>query len=295
MRNKIGGVIVAVPTFFRKNEEIDPDALRVHLDFLIKSGVHGICILGSTGEGLYLNRDEQNYVMTVAVDQVNGRVPVLAGTGCMATKPTIELTKVAKDVGVDAAMIVLPTYFPFTREEVYNHYVTVADSVDLPVLLYNFPENSKFNMSPELVADLSRVGGIVGIKDTVIDLSHMFKILELASKDFIVLSGTEAFLAPLLEKGGKGVIGPIANFAPKVVVGLYDAVSSGQASKVNEYVNKISLLLGALTAGPLVSVIKEAIRAIGIDVPTKVRSPLSQASPGQIRKVKNIIAKLMEK
>jgi 4-hydroxy-tetrahydrodipicolinate synthase len=295
MRNKIGGVIAAVPTFFHKNEELDPDALRNHLDFLVGSGIHGICVLGSTGEGLYLKRDEQKLVMSVAVDQVNGRVPIIAGTGCIATKTTIELTKIAKDVGVDAAMIVLPTYFPFTREEVYNHYVTVANSVDLPILLYNFPENTKFDISPELVADLSEIDGIVGIKDTVVDLGHMFKILELTSKEFIVLSGTEAFLVPLLENGGKGVIGPIANFAPKVVLGLYDAVKSGEASKVTECVEKISLLLGALTAGPLVSVIKEAIKSAGIDIPTTVRRPLAQASPEQIAKVRQIMAKVKEK
>lgn len=295
MRNRIFGVIPAVPTFFRKDEELDLDALRNHLDFLVDSGVHGICILGSTGEGQYLNRDEQKQVMTVAVDQVNGRVPVVAGTGCLATKSTIDLTKVARDVEVDAAMIVLPMYFPFTQKEVYNHYVAVANTVDLPILLYNFPENSKFNMSPELVADLSKVHGIVGIKDTVVDLGHMFEILELTSKEFIVLSGTEAFLVPLLEKGGKGVIGPIANFAPKVVVGLYDAVKSGEASKVRDYVEKISLLLGALTAGPLVSVIKEAIKSAGIDVPATVRRPLAQASPRQIAKVRYIMSKVKEK
>lgn len=153
-------------TPFRQNGEIDEEALRRCVDFWIENKIGGLVPCGSNGEAPYLSIDDRNRVVEIVVDEANGKVPVIAGTGSLSTEDTILLTKNAKDLGADAALVVTPFFFKLSDRELMAHYKSIVESVDIPMLLYNVPKFTGFNLEPRLVADLARLENVVGIKDS---------------------------------------------------------------------------------------------------------------------------------
>jgi len=227
------GAIVATVTPFR-NGRLDEKALRRLVEFQIRSGTDGIVPCGTTGESATLSYEEHERVIDVVVEAVDGRVPVIAGTGSNNTKEAVMLTRYAKKAGADAALVITPYYNKPTQEGLYRHFRTVAESADIPIVMYNVPGRTGVNMAPDTVARLAEVGGIVGLKEASGNLDQVSAILRAVPKKFCLLSGDDSLFFPMLALGAKGVISVASNVAPRMVAELYDAYASGEVSRARE-------------------------------------------------------------
>ena len=280
------GAIVAIVTPF-KNGEVDEEALRELVEFQIESGTDGIVPCGTTGESATLSHEEHDRVVEIVVDQVKKRVPVIAGTGSNSTSEAPRLTKHAREVGADGALMVTPYYNRPTQEGLYQHYKTVAEQVPIPIIPYNVPSRTGTNILPETVARLSRISNIVALKEATGDLKQVSKILSLVDKEFSVLSGDDFTVLPLLAVGGKGVISVISNVAPADMAGLVDAFEAKDLKKANDYHYKMWPLMEALffETNPIPS--KAALSMMG-KIQYEVRLPLcrmSEANDARLKKV----------
>ncbi len=208
------GTLPAIVTPLKKDETIDQESLRSLIHFLLDKGVDGIVPCGTTGESATLSHEEHMEVVRITIEEVRGRVPVLAGTGSNSTAESIYLTKAAKEAGADGALLISPYYNKPTQEGVYQHYKKIAQETVFPLVLYNVPGRTSLNMLPETVARLAKVDSIVGIKEASADLDQVSRIIEQCPEDFAVLSGDDFTVLPLLSVGGKGVISVVANAAP---------------------------------------------------------------------------------
>lgn len=210
------GSIVAVVTPF-KNGQIDEKALSELIEWHIASGTNAIVPCGTTGESATLDYDEHYRVIEITVKTVNRRVPVIAGTGANATDETIKITKKAKELGADAALLVAPYYNKPTQEGLYRHYKAVAESVDIPIVLYNVPGRTAVNILPSTVARLAEVNNVVAIKEATGDMKQVSEVIRLCGNRLAIISGDDFTTFPLLALGGTGVISVAANVAPREV------------------------------------------------------------------------------
>ena len=217
------GVMTALVTPF-KNGKVDEEAFRAHLERQIEGGVDGVVPAGSTGEAATLSVAEHKEVIRIAVEQVNGRVPVIAGTGSNNTAESIELTKAAKSLGADASLLISPYYVKPTQEGIYQHYKAIADAVHIPQVLYNVPGRTASNMEPETVARLSHIPNIIAIKDATADMAQLTRTMMACDGRILFYSGDDASVLPFMTLGGSGVISVVSNIAPKTMKALVDAV-----------------------------------------------------------------------
>ncbi|MFZ5877552.1 MAG: 4-hydroxy-tetrahydrodipicolinate synthase [Nitrospirota bacterium] len=220
------GSYVALVTPF-KNGKVDEKALGDLIEWQIERGTNGLVPCGSTGESATLTHEEHDRVIELTVEVARRRVPVIAGTGSNATHEAIRLTKHAKSVGVDAALLVTPYYNKPTQEGLFRHFEAIARAVDLPLVLYNIPGRSVVNMTPQTVARLSAITNIVGIKEASGNLSQMSDVIAACGERFVVLSGDDALTLPLMAVGGKGVISVTANVAPAETADMVSAALKG--------------------------------------------------------------------
>jgi 4-hydroxy-tetrahydrodipicolinate synthase len=282
-------------TLFDEAQRLDEDAIRAQVDFLVENGVHGIFTLGSIGEGAYLSEEERNRTIKIVVDQAAGRVPVIAGTSHCSTRVSVKLSNEAEKLGADAIMSLLIPYFPLTEEIIYNHYKKLSEEVNLPIFIYNFPMINHFDISPETISELSEINNIVGLKDTVLDANHTKSVLELVSKDFVVMPGSEITLQVALEAGAKGAIFGTSNIDPKPLCGVYKLYQSGNIEKAKARMNEATkiieiMAIASIEFGP--SIIKNAMKLNGRKISTTVRSPLPQLNAEQQEKLKSLMKKL---
>ncbi|HWR58099.1 MAG TPA: 4-hydroxy-tetrahydrodipicolinate synthase [Thermodesulfovibrionales bacterium] len=210
------GSIVAIVTPF-KGGKVDEKALGDLIDWHISCGTNAIVPCGTTGESATLEYEEHYRVIEVTVKAVNKRVPVIAGTGANSTDETIMITKKAKKLGADAALLVSPYYNKPTQEGIYRHYKTVADAVNIPIVLYNVPGRTAVNILPSTVARLAEIKNIVAIKEATGDMKQVSEVIRLCGDKFIVISGDDFTTLPLMALGGKGAISVTANIAPREV------------------------------------------------------------------------------
>jgi len=268
------GVMPALVTPFTDDgNDIDETRLRVLVDYVIEHGVSALVPCGTTGEFQNLSLSERKKVIEVVVDQANGRVPVIAGTGSSGTKLAIEATKHAKDVGAAAALVVTPYYHKPTDRGIYEHYRCLTEAVDLPIILYNIPQATGVNLSWQMVEDLVEIPSIVGLKDSSGELRYMLSVLEKTGSRLTVLCGHDEVVLPALAAGASGMILASANFIPDQWIRLYQAVKKGDLSTAREIqlkVQKISRII--VRSGPVGS--KAALRMLGINQ-GPVRLPLS--------------------
>lgn len=279
------GIIPALVTPFDRQGEVSEDGLRELVDYLIEGGVHGLFPVGSQGEFYALEREEKKKIMEIVLDQVKGKVPVYAGTGAITTKETITLTKMAEDIGVDALSIITPFFISPTQNELYEHYLAVAKSTNLPILLYNNPGRTGVNLSADLVVRLSEVDNIVGIKDSSGDMTLTAEYIRRTSNDFSVLAGRDTLIYGTLLYGGKGAIAATANVAPKLVVEIYEAYVRGDIEQAKKAQAELAPLRLAFNLGSFPVVIKDALELIGIKVGT-TRTPvksLNEDKQGMLR------------
>jgi len=220
------GTMTALVTPF-SNGKIDEEAFRAHLERQIEAGVNGVVPAGTTGEAATLSFDEHKQVIRIAVEQVAGRVPVIAGTGSNNTAESIELTAAAKTLGADAALLISPYYNKPTQEGIYQHYKAVADAVHIPQVVYNVPGRTHSNILPETVGRLSHVANIVGIKDATANMEQLVHTIAACEGRIECYSGDDASVMPFMALGGDGVISVVSNIAPQAMVVLTDAMRAG--------------------------------------------------------------------
>jgi len=207
------GAFTALVTPFRDGQ-LDAEAFAKHIDNQIDGGIDGVVPCGTTGEASTMSHDEHVEVVRLTVQHVNGRVPVIAGSGSNSTSEAVGLTERVKKAGANACLMITPYYNKPTQEGLYRHFSTVAQQVDIPVILYNVPGRTGVNMLPETVARLALIPNIVGLKDATGDLKQASYTRQLVPDDFTLLSGEDALVYPFMAIGGQGVISVTSNIAP---------------------------------------------------------------------------------
>ena len=227
--NQVTGVIPALITPFDENETFDEARMRVCVDFLIGRGVHGLYTTGSTGETFLMSPEERKRVVEVVVDQVAGRVPIIAHIGAIGTHLSVGLAEHAQLAGVDAVSSVPPFYWPFSPDQVFNYYDDLTRSTDLPMIVYNIPLAGVIGF--DQIARLAEIPGVEGIKYTAPTHFEIMRIKEEISPDFRVYSGADEMAMSGLSFGADGLIGSFYNLIPEVYIALNDAVAAGDMAK----------------------------------------------------------------
>ena len=219
----IQGSIPALVTPMNEDGSLDLASLRKLVEYHIEQGTNGIVAVGTTGESATLDMEEHCEVIRVVVEQVNGRIPVIAGTGSNSTTEAIQLTQDAKSVGADACLLVTPYYNKPTQEGLYLHHKAVAEAVDIPQILYNVPGRTGCDMLPATVARLSKIPNIIGIKEATGKLERLTEIRSLTPPEFLLFSGDDATSREFCLRGGNGVISVTANVAPRLMSAMVAA------------------------------------------------------------------------
>ena len=244
----ITGSLVAIVSPMREGGELDLDAYRRLIDWHVGEGTDAIVAVGTTGESATVDPDEHVELLRVAVDAAAGRVPVIAGSGANSTREAIELTVEAKRIGADASLQVVPYYNRPTQEGMYRHFRAVAESVDLPVILYNVPSRTGADLSVDTSLRLSEVPGIAGLKDASGDLTRVVELRRRGRSDFALYSGNDDTALAFILLGGQGVISVTANLAPRQMRAMCAAALAGdvaRARKINEQLMPLHLRLFA--------------------------------------------------
>ncbi len=239
------GSMVAIVTPF-KNGKVDEKALGDLIEFHIKSGTDVIVPCGTTGESATLSHEEHHRVVEFTVKTVNKRVPVIAGAGSNSTSETLELTGYAQKAGADGVLLITPYYNKPTQEGLFRHFSKIADSSDIPIVLYNVPGRTSVNMLPATVARLREKKNIVGIKEATGDMKQVSEVLRLCGRDFDVISGDDFTTLPLLALGGVGAISVTANIAPADCAALFDAYFAGKTAEALKLHYKLEPLHGPM-------------------------------------------------
>ena len=281
---KYYGASVAIVTPFIDGE-VDEQGLVDLIEFQIANGTHGIVPCGTTGESATLDFDEHKRVIELTVKTVRGRVPVIAGTGANNTKEAIELTASAKDSGADAVLSVTPYYNKPSQEGLYLHFKAIAESVKIPMFLYNVPGRTAINMLPETVARLAKVKNIIGIKEACGSLQQISEIIRLCPAKFIVLSGDDFTAMPTVFVGGKGVISVTSNVDPKGMADLMEASLAGDLKKANKIHYRLFPLMNAMFCAPNPVPAKKGVELMGKIKDGLPRLPLSAIDDAALAKL----------
>jgi 4-hydroxy-tetrahydrodipicolinate synthase len=289
MTMKIHGIIPAMVTPFHDDESLNEDVLRQLVNHLIANGVHGLFPTGSQGEFYALTPDEKQRVWEIVVDEAAGRVPVYAGTGAITTREVIALNKRAERAGIQAVSVLTPVFISPTQDELYCHYIAIADATTLPVLLYNNPGRTGVHLSPDLVARLAEHPNIAGVKDSSGDLSLTLEYLRQTDRNrFAVLMGCDTLIYAGLLHGTVGAIAATANVAPALVVTIYEAFVAGDLDRALAAQTALASLRQAFTLGTFPGVIKYALALLGISA-GPARGPVGALSPENHEKLKHLV------
>jgi len=291
MAREIKGIITAVVTPFDEDENIDEDAFRTIIRYLIGQGVHGLFPVGSQGEFFSLSKEERKRLMEVAVEEAGGKVFVMPNTGYIATRDCIELSQYAEKIGADAVSMMTPFYIKPSQEELYQHFKAVCSSVSIPVLAYNNPERSGGVMlNLDTLVRLSReLPNFVGIKDSSGDMTILGEIIRITPPNFRVFVGRDSMIFAALMYGASGAVAASSNVAAKLVLGIYDAVHNGEYEKAKELQRKLAPIRIAFSLGSFPVVMKEALNMIGLPA-GKCRKPILPMNENARSALKKILA-----
>ena len=281
------GSIVAIVTPF-KNGKFDEKAFKSLIEWHISEGTDGIVPCGTTGESATLDYEEHYRVIEVTVKTVKGRIPVIAGTGANSTDETIMITKKAKQLGADAALLVTPYYNKPTQEGLYRHYKKVAEAVNVPQILYNVPGRTAVNMLPSTVARLAEIKNIVGIKEATGDMKQVSEVIRLCGNKMTVLSGDDFTTLPLLALGGKGAISVSANVAPRDVSAMCNAWEQGDIVRARKLHFKLEPLNSAMFIETNPIPAKTALSMMGT-IREEFKLPLCQMSDDNKEKLRKTL------
>jgi len=290
---KLEGIVPPHVTPFSKSGEVDEPALRRLIHFWLDGGVSGLVPCGSNGEAPYMTREERRRVIEIVVDEVNGKVPVIAGTGAPSTRETIALTRDAKDVSVDAVLVVTPYFFRPNDEELVEHYRSVSSAVDVPLVLYNVPKFTGYNLETSVVVKLVKeCSQVVGIKDSSGSIGQISELIRQVGDKISVVAGTGDLVLATLLMGGKGGILAVANVAPRLCSDIYDHFKRGEIEEAKEAQMKALHLNDVLVRRyNQLSSIKEALNQLGqpAGYPRLPSLPLSEEARQTIRKALSVL------
>ncbi len=281
------GAGVAIVTPMYDNGEVNYEQLAKLLEFQIANGTDAIIICGTTGEASTLTHEEHLEVIRHCVKTVGGRIPVIAGTGSNCTKTAIYLSQEAEAAGVDGLLVVSPYYNKATQKGLYAHFKAIADSVKIPILLYNIPGRTGCNILPETIVKLCReVENIVGVKEATGDLSQVAHLAALADGAVDIYSGEDGLIVPIMSLGGKGVISVLSNVAPlqthEICQKYLDGDVEGSRRMQLEALELIQALFCEVNPIP----VKTALNLMGMKAGS-LRMPLSEMEPANVEKLKN--------
>jgi len=284
------GSLSAIVTPFNDGA-IDEVALRNLIEWQIGAGIQGIVPCGSTGESATLSHAEHEQVIKIAIEQTRKRVPVVAGTGSNSTAEAIRLTAAAREMGADAALLISPYYNKPTQEGIYKHYKMIAQSVDLPMIIYNIPGRTGSNIMPDTMARLCEVRNIVGVKEASGSMDQISDISRLCGDRMTILSGDDSMTLPLMALGARGVISVITNVIPSEMVGMVSAALEGNYTRAREIHYRMLPLMRALFIETNPIPVKHAMPLLK-KCSAEVRMPLTPMSPAAADKLKAVMKEM---
>ncbi|WP_054788452.1 MULTISPECIES: 4-hydroxy-tetrahydrodipicolinate synthase [Gracilibacillus] len=268
-----GRVVTAMVTPFDQNGQIDFNKAEHLINYLISNGTEGLVVAGTTGESPTLSKDEILSLLQFTVKVVNKRIPVIAGTGSNNTQASIELTKQAEMLGVDAVMLVTPYYNKPSQAGMYAHFEAIAKATTLPVMLYNIPGRSSVNLLPETIIELAKIKNIVAVKEASGDLDAMTRIIHETSEDFSLYSGDDSLTLPMLAIGGRGIISVSSHIIGNEMKEMITQYQTGNPKKAARLHQELLPIMKALFKAPNPVPVKSALAMLGMDVGS-VRLPL---------------------
>jgi 4-hydroxy-tetrahydrodipicolinate synthase len=284
------GVYAVVCTPFTENEELDEAILRRHIGFLLDAGIHGIVPTGSTSEFASLSEAERKRVVSITIDEVKGRVPVVVGAAAVSTRDTVMYCQYAERAGADGVMIVPPYYCHPTEREIYHHYRVVADSIHLPIMLYNNPWTSGVDMQPALVERLSEIPNVAYIKESSGDMRRVSEIMRLCGDRITVFCGTDNLTLEMFAVGVQGWVAAPSNAIPKECVRLYElAAVQKDLEKARELYFKMLPYFTALESGQYVQYVKASLEILGKPIGAP-RRPLLRPPEEDYRRLEGILS-----
>lgn len=263
---RLDGIFVPHVTPFTRDGDIDEEALRTCVRFWVESKVSGLVPCGSNGEAPYLSREERGKVIEIVLDEANDKVPVIAGTGSMSTKETIMFTEDAKNLGANAVLVVTPFYFKLSNKEIYEHYATLLETIDMPVILYSVPKFTGFSLEQNVISQLaSKHENVVGVKDSGGSIDAITETIRLVGDKISVLAGATPVTLPTLMLGGTGAVLAVANVFPDICNGLYEAFRKGDYEEASKLQRRISYVNDVLVKRHnQLSAIKTALQLQGL-------------------------------
>ncbi len=273
----IQGSIVALVTPMKADGTVDGDSLKKLVEFHIDQGTDALVAVGTTGESATLSETEHCQVIKQVVAQVDGRIPVIAGTGANSTSEAIDLTRKAKDAGADACLLVTPYYNKPTQEGLYQHFKAIAEAVDIPQILYNVPGRTACDMLPETIGRLAKISNIVGVKEATGELQRVRQIRKLCGNDFALYTGDDASSCEFCLLGGNGSITVTGNVAPKLVHEMIEAAMNGNQVLAESLDEKLMALHQALFLQSNPIPVKWAVAEMGL-MEKGIRLPLTWLS-----------------
>ncbi|MEK5208404.1 4-hydroxy-tetrahydrodipicolinate synthase [Psychrobacillus sp. FSL H8-0510] len=288
-----GQILTAMVTPFDHNEDIDFPATRNLINYLIANGTQGLVVSGTTGESPTLTDEEKVQLFKFTVEVVNGRVPVIAGTGSYSTKASINLTKQATDAGVDGIMLVVPYYNKPSQEGLYQHFQTIAATTSLPIMLYNIPGRSVVNMSLDTIIRLSEIPNIVAIKEAGGNLDTMSEIISNTCEDFSLYSGDDGLTIPVLSIGGTGVISVASHIIGNEMQAMIAKFNNGNVREAAKDHRRLLPVMKALFAAPNPTPVKTALNLKGVPV-GGVRLPMVPLNAEELTTLKEVLTTLPE-
>jgi 4-hydroxy-tetrahydrodipicolinate synthase len=285
----IRGIIPPLVTPMQSNEDIDLPRLRFLIDHLIAKGVHGIFVLGTTGECYALDEREKQAIIATSVEQVNKRVPVFAGTGAETTREAIRITKLAEKEGADGVSVITPYFIMPSQQELVDHYRRMAEQTALSIVLYSNPATcGGLKIEPETVARLAESPNIRGIKDSSGDLQNFVETVRLVPEHFGCLMGRDTLICASLIFGGKGAVPASCNIAPDYCVAVYEAFIRGDQAAAKAAQARLSPVRISLTLGTAPGTVKAAMNMLGMQVGPS-RSPIGPLSPEKQQKLRAVL------
>ncbi len=286
---RIQGIVPPVATPMRPDEEIDLPRLRWFIDRLINAGCHAVFVLGTNSEFYALDDGEKQAVIATAVEHVNRRVPVYAGTGAETTREVIRLTRLAEQEGADGVSVITPYFVYPSQQEILDHYRKIAESTSLPVLLYNNPGTcGGVKIDVDTVARLAEVSNIVGVKDSSGDLQNTKEYVRVVPERFSVLAGRDTLIYPSLMCGARGAVPATANIAPRLVVDIYERFLAGDQEGARRAQLRLDPIRLSLTLGTAPGGVKAALALMGESI-GPCRSPVGPLPPDKEKKMRAVL------
>jgi len=288
MALRITGIITALVTPFDTDGKIAESSLRDIIEFQIKEDVNGLFPCGSTGQSALMSVEERERVAEIVVDQTRRRIPVIIHVGCPDTGSTIRLARHAERTGADAIGCVTPYYYSSIDENsILEHFRLVAESVAIPVYVYNIPRCTGINLRPQLVSRIAEIRNIIGIKDSSHDFSQLVALLGIMPRDFSVINGSDAVMFPAFMMGAKAAVAASANAVPTICSNIYRHTISGEFSAAITEQFRLNSLLPALNSPPIAPLM-ECLRLRGIKS-GNVRRPLRELSEKEVSNMTNLL------